>query len=167
MRGVLIVVTAVMLIVAACSDTETKSSDGGNGSVNSAPLTPGSSIKVGSATITLNEVVDPFTSRNQFIQPKPGERFVAVDVTITNDGEKPYEYNTLFDWKAQLTDATVYSADTAVIGALSPFLGTGKLETKGDQSRGWVGFAVKADQPLREVRFKALTSTNQGTFKAQ
>lgn len=130
-----------------------------------APLAPGSRIKVGSAIITLNGIVDPFISTNQFSKPKAGDRWVTIDVTITNDGTGEYSFNSLFDWKAKDADAFTYGADISASSAASPFLSTGKLAAKGDQARGVVGFAIKEGAVLKTVQFQSISSTNQGKFE--
>lgn len=126
-------------------------------------LAPGTQIKVGNVVLTLNAIVDPYVSANQFLRAKAGERYVAIDVTLTNDGSGTYDFNTLFDWKAQDAEAFTYSA--SIGGNPDPFLGTGKLQSKGDQARGYVGFAVKEGADVRAFIFKSLTSTNQGKFE--
>lgn len=131
---------------------------------DAAPLVPGSRIKVGSLIITLNGVTDPYVSSNQFERPSAGQRFVAIDVTLTNDSDRPYDYNTLFDWKAQDADAFTYSPSLI---AAQPFLGAGKLTVKGDQARGFVTFSAKESAAIKGFIFKSLISTNQGKFESR
>ena len=129
---------------------------------STAPLVPGERIKVAGVIITLNAVVDPWVSPNQFIRAQPGQRYVAIDVTLTNDSDRPYTYNTLFDWTAQDAEAFSYSA-SPFVG--DPFLGTGTLTARGEQARGWLGFPLPSGAVLRRVTFKTLTSTNHGRFE--
>ncbi|MEV0621136.1 DUF4352 domain-containing protein [Nonomuraea sp. NPDC050404] len=41
-------------------------------------------------TVTLNRLVNPATSANQFSKPKTGNKFVAVEVTLANSGQAVY-----------------------------------------------------------------------------
>jgi hypothetical protein len=129
---------------------------------DTASLQPGSQIKVGGLVITLNQIIDPFTSANQFSRPAAGERFVVIDVTLTNDADRPYSFNTLFDWKLQDDQSFTHDADIGVL--TDPFLGTGTLQVKGDTSRGFVGFSIPTGVAIRNIQFNSLTSTNQGLF---
>jgi hypothetical protein len=45
-------------------------------------------------TVAVN-AVEPYTSGNQFLMPKSGNKFVAVDITLKNNSKGPYSYNPL------------------------------------------------------------------------
>jgi len=109
-------------------------------------------VKSGRYQLTVNSVTDPYTSANQFSQPDEGKRFVVIDVTIENVGEKGnISYNPLYfvlldtnnqvyEWSFVITENDLRSGE---LGA-------------GEKASGLVGFEVPVDAQIAKVKFKAL-----------
>lgn len=108
---------------------------------------PGVQAEAEGVRITLNETVDPWVSENMFIQPDPGRRFVAFDVTIEQVGGS----HLASEFNFQLTDVEGFAYDTAFLGAEPPLqmidLG------KGQKTRGWVTFEVNEGTPLKLLKY--------------
>jgi hypothetical protein len=93
-------------------------------------------------TVTLYQLLDPAPA-GQYLQPKAGMRWVAVDIEITNTGGTPLDYN-MFFCKLKTTDHREYNA---TVGAADPPLHSGKQQP-GEATRGWVTFEIPADSQL-------------------
>jgi hypothetical protein len=70
-------------------------SSGATASSQPAPSTVGSTlrlsdIKGGQLDITVNAVINPVTSGNEFEKPDAGQQFVAVSLTAFNSGKAPF-----------------------------------------------------------------------------
>src|SRR5205823_2455643 len=81
----------------------------------------GSPMALNGVTVTVVSADLNAKSGNEFITPKSGARFVAVQVLYENVGSDPYDYNP-FDWK--LTDSSGFSYDTTFPG-IGPELHSG------------------------------------------
>lgn len=58
----------------------------------------GSAIKIGGNSglaVTVQQIIDPASSGNQYITAEAGKRFVAVKLQITNNGSSPYSDDAL------------------------------------------------------------------------
>lgn len=160
------------LVFCACEDSKDtegspSSADGAATTseiASSAPLVPGSQIKVGGVIITLNEIIDPYLPANEFSRPQAGQRFVAANVTLQNESDTAYDFNAGVDWHLQTADETRHNVDFAAL--TDPFLGTGQLPVKGDTARGWVAFSLPEGAQIKNLQFQTLLSTNQGRFVA-
>jgi hypothetical protein len=85
---------------------------------------------------------------DEFSEPPPGKRWLAVDVTIEAAGDVSYGS---FDFSLQDKDLFVYEPEFVFADEPSPRLSTGELGP-GEAVRGWVFFEVPAAAELREVR---------------
>lgn len=81
---------------------------------------------------------------NSFAQPEPGQRFIAVEMVIVNQGDSPQSVSGL--WQLSLKDAEFrkYTPD------LSATVAIGGRELGGvlvpvERLRGWTGFSVPED----------------------
>jgi hypothetical protein len=110
----------------------------------------GDTIKLGDYVIIVNKIEDPFKSSNQFMQPKAGNRLVAVDVSYLNDTtDKSLSYNP-FDWK--LFDSQGYNFQTGFSENKEPSLNSGTLNS-GGKVRGWVTFEIPNDSKEFKIQF--------------
>lgn len=107
-----------------------------------APPTPAPPVNVGQPapgngyTLTVQEVQDPVPPQ-QYLKPKEGSRWVAYDVSITNTGTAPLDYNPFY---ADLKTADNREHNPG-IGAAEPSLKSGKLQP-GETVRGWITFEI-------------------------
>jgi len=99
--------------------------------------------------ITLNEIVDPWASDNQFIQPEAGKRIVAFDVTIENIGKSGTHTTNPFNFK--VTDVESFAYDPAFFGPEPSldFIDLGSSE----KTRGWVSFEVDSNTALAVLKY--------------
>ena len=75
-------------------------------------------------------------SPNEFITPKPGNRFVTIEVLYMLTGPDKVDYNS-YSWK--LSDSQGFSYDSTY-GIADPALSSGSLSNPGDKARGFVAF---------------------------
>ncbi len=99
--------------------------------------------------MTLNQVVDPWVSDNQFEQPDPGKRFLAFDVTIQNVGKSGTHDANPFNFK--LTDSESFAYETSFFGP-DPQLHSTDLGS-GEKTRGWVPFEVNQNASLAVLKY--------------
>ncbi|WP_322822245.1 DUF4352 domain-containing protein [Chloroflexus sp.] len=107
----------------------------------------GESVQVGDLVVTVNEVTSPPGDR--FSQPDDGYRFVLVDVTIENRGDRSRFLSSI---QTSIKDAQGYRY-TGDITATSLATG-GRIDGElpaGQTVRGQIGFEVPAD--ASELRF--------------
>jgi hypothetical protein len=107
--------------------------------------------------VTVNQVVDPWTSGNQFETPAAGHRFVAIEASLVNtEGDELETWSSILG--AEMTDSQGRSWDVALAGMDLPQLDgdVGRNQTR----RGWVVFEVANDAAGLQLRLKgSLTAT--------
>lgn len=97
----------------------------------------GSPNALNGVTVTVVSADLNASSGNQFINPKSGDRFVAVQVLYENTGTDTYDYNP-FDWK--LSDSAGFSYDTTFSG-IGPELHAGTIQP-GEKAQGYITYEV-------------------------
>jgi hypothetical protein len=97
----------------------------------------GDSVENGNFALVVHSVEDPYPAPDEYYQPAPGYRWVAVEVSLTNisDEEQPYF---AFDFSLQDVDGGIYSMSYI---DLATELESGSL-APGGSARGQVGFEV-------------------------
>jgi len=124
----------------------------------------GASAEAEDVKVTLNQIADPWVSDNQFIQPDPGKRIVAFDVTIENTGKSGTHGANPFNFK--LTDTQSFAYETSFFGP-DPALGATNLGS-GEKTRGWVPFEVNQDASLAVLKYDPnMFTTNDIEFQFQ
>ncbi len=99
----------------------------------------GDLVDLNGKTMAVN-AVSPYTSGNQFLAPKSGNKFVTVDITLQNNAKDPYTYNAL---EFKLHDNQDYGYDEAVSDK-TPALSTGTIQP-GEKTRGFITFEIPTD----------------------
>jgi hypothetical protein len=97
----------------------------------------GHSAQLTGVTVTVVSADLNATSSNEFIQPKPGNRFVAIEVLYENTGGGKVSYGT-YDWK--LVDGSGFSYSQSYTGK-DPALQSGDLQA-GEKARGFITYEV-------------------------
>lgn len=116
----------------------------------------GQTAHTGDFDVTLHTVTDPFTPASQFERPQANNRFVAVEVEVTNTSDENQVMSTLAG--AELTDSQNRGWNIAIAGTDLPQL-DGQVPP-GDARRGWVVFEVAQDATDLRLRIKGnLTAT--------
>ena len=126
--------------------------------------TPATLPKVGGTaqgkgySLVLHALVDPAPVQ-QYSKPKEGFRWVSFDVTVTNTGTAPLDYNPFY-FKAKAADNREY---TVTFSGTPPLLGTGKQQP-GEAARGWVTVEVPADAALATLVYDPAFGANRVQF---
>lgn len=120
----------------------------------------GDTAHTGDFDVTVHTVTDPFAPANQFdLQPAAGNRFVAVELTMTNTSGDPLPVSTA-PGIVDLTDHLDRLGSFTLAGASElPRIDTPTV-APGEARRGWVVFEVANDAAELHLRVKGnLTAT--------
>lgn len=108
----------------------------------------GSPMALNGVTVTVVSEDLNAQSGNQFIKPKAGNRYVAVQVLYENTGSDKFDYNP-FDWK--LADSSGFSYDMTFWGP-GPELHAGTIQP-GEKARGYITYEVPTSAAGLKLRF--------------
>ena len=145
----LVVLSFVFVAASECEQT----SDDGQGRGSGQPdvprivsAVPGATAEAEGVRVTLNEIIDPWLS-DTFMQPDPGRRSVAFDVTIQHvDGGT--QSVSAFDFMLSDAEDFLYNATFGP----DPILDSIDLGS-GQKTRGWVAFEVNEGTPLKLLKY--------------
>ncbi len=131
------------------------------------PAVPGAVAEAEGVQITLNEIIDPWISTAEFAfdEPGPGNRFIAMDITIqyTKDSGTHFACDINF----RLTDAEACAYDAAILIDLEPSLKCIDLGG-GQKTRGWMGFEIGEGAILDLLKYDPdILTTNDIEFQFQ
>jgi hypothetical protein len=121
----------------------------------------GEKAHTGDFDVVVHQVTDPWTSTNQFDTPQAGNRFVAVEVEVTNTGAEVQTISSLLG--AELTDSLNRPWDAALAGVGLPSL-DGDVQP-GQARRGWMVFDVATDATGLTLRLKGNLTATGSLFK--
>lgn len=159
---------AVVALVASADDNEATMVDNDGAEQGQAgaqegaapqAFSVGDTVALGDWQVTVNSVVDPWVSPNEF--DNATGRFVEVDVTVVNNSDSPAAVSSLLCF--ELRDASGRSADTAFVagGRSSP---DGEVDPGGVLS-GNLYYDVETDASGLTMRFKCdLLSSGSATI---
>jgi len=100
--------------------------------------------------ITLNEYRDSIPG-NKSYQPKAGNRYVGVDVTIENRGSQAQSFN---EYYGTVRDTEGHQFNTGFGNvAPGPALNSGK-NSPGDKARGWITFEIPNSAKVATFRYE-------------
>lgn len=105
----------------------------------------GDKVNLNGKTVTVN-AVKPYTSGNQFLTPKSGNKFVSVDISLKNDSNDAFNYNAL-DFKLQDSQGYDYSMATTDV---DPAISTGAIQP-GQATRGFLAFEIPNTNDVSEL----------------
>jgi hypothetical protein len=110
----------------------------------------GDSIKLGDYIINVTNIDNSYKAKNQYMQPKAGNKLVAIEVLYENNTtDKSLDYNP-FDWK--LFDSQGYNFESGFTEDKDPRLSSGTLNP-GGKVRGWITFEVPTDSKDFKMQF--------------
>ncbi len=116
----------------------------------------GDLVDLDGKTMAVN-AVEPYTSGNQFMVPKDGNKYVTVDITLKNNSKEPYTYN---PYEFKLNDSEDYGYDYAITDK-EPTLNSGTIQP-GQTTRGFLTFEIpEANTASRLVYTPGFWSTSQ------
>lgn len=130
-------------------------SGGGNAGKPAAPpkkknFRIGEEVALGDFSVKVNKVIDPYTSNNQFMKPKPGTRHVVVDVTVKNNSAKPASVSSLLCF--DLRDGDGRTSEFAITDA--PGGSVDGEVAPGSKITGNASYAVLKDAKDLKLLFK-------------
>jgi hypothetical protein len=117
------------------------------GSITLQGIDPG--LKV---TVTVNKLVNPATPEQDFMKPKAGNKFVAVELTLQNAGQAVYSDSPtngamLIDGDGQQYRSTIYDVKEG-----QSFGGSATINA-GDSRKGVIVFEVPEGAKLAKLQF--------------
>src|SRR3990170_1922481 len=112
------------------------------------PGTVGQTIRNGNFELLVHSIEDPYEGSDEFFQPEPGNRWVVVDVSITNVSTEAQDYAP-FDFK--LKDVDNFEYDPGFVD-LPQSLSSGSL-LPDDTVRGRIGFEIPASSDIVRLIF--------------
>ncbi len=120
--------------------SSSSSKSGGPGAVSGAHAI-GETAHTGDFDVTVNSVTDPLAPSDSFFTADPGNRFIAIDVTMANSSNEAKPVSSILSF--ELTDSEGRKYDLSIVGTSAA--GTGTLD--GDvppqtQRRGTVAYEV-------------------------
>lgn len=159
---------ALVLATASTSENEATRVDGagaddaGQGGAQPEVFAIGDLVQLGDWQVRVHGVTDPVQSTNSILAPAPGNRWVAVDVEVTNTGTSPQTVSSLLCFEVADDQNRSYNLTlTADPGAASP---DGEVAA-GAGRRGTVTYEVPADAAGLRLTFKCdLFSTGSATI---
>ena len=160
---------------ASTSNTTTTS----NNSSSSGSSEPAQTAKIGSTVniggskglaVTLSQVIDPATGNpDDDSTPDPGKRFVAVDLTIVNNGTASYQDDANNDVTLIGTDNQSYTPDFNDVTECTNFDSGQYTLAAGESTTGCVVFQVPDGVNAAKVQFQTTSglSSSTGEWEAQ
>lgn len=104
--------------------------------------------------ITLVKVVDPAKSTDEFHTPKPGSRFIAVQMRIVNVNSKAYSGDPMARTVAKDADGQVFEADFSPAHTdVGQPMDSGLTLAPGDKALGVLTFEVPSGVRLVTVQY--------------
>jgi len=136
---------------APTSDSPSSDTDSGDSGDASGPKTGkvGEEVKTKEMSAKVNKIADPVTPENDFDKPGNGNHFVAVNITMTNLGDKNLNAGTTC-LKVKLDDNTSAREDFASYGQRLDY---GTLY-KGDTTTGDVVYKVPNGKKIKTIDVK-------------
>jgi hypothetical protein len=158
--GLIAVVVVLGVILAAAGggggageSTSTTASPPGTAAVraNEGALEDGGMATAEGLKITIVQIIDPYSSPNQFSRPAAGTRFVAFKVLFENVGNRSASVSA-FNFKLIDADNFQHNFESIVFDEPS-LVGQGQQLGGAAKIEGWIGFEVKEGVGLRELTY--------------
>jgi hypothetical protein len=99
----------------------------------------GDTIALGTNTLVVNDVTYP--PGGQFAQPKPGNKFIVVDITFENKGVEAVLVSSLLQMKLKDSDGNKYGVDLMATTSAEGSSVDGEI-APGERVRGQIGFQI-------------------------
>jgi hypothetical protein len=132
---------------AGSSNNSSEGSSGGSSSPAAQAYAVGETATAGDWSVVVNSVKDPWTSPEQFDQPDG--RYVAVDVTVTNNGDNFETVSSLLCF--ELSDSSGRNITESIVVGGEPSVG-GSVEP-GGKTRGMLYYDAPADATGLTLKF--------------
>jgi hypothetical protein len=109
---------------------------------------PGEKTSIGDKWSIIVSELTPYTSADEWEQPKSGNKFVAVEIQYFNDSDKS---DTANPSNLTLRDAEGHSYDMSFSGSKKPDFTGSDTVTAGGSLRGWVTYEVPASTQITKA----------------
>jgi hypothetical protein len=119
----------------------------------------GERVVSGRLALTIAEVRDPHPA-GQYSAPKPGMRWLGLDVIVENTGGAALDYNPFFS-RMKTADSREYPPTFAAVD-VSPLLQSGTQQV-GDSVRGWILFEIPQDAQLATLTYSVYNAAPRVT----
>jgi hypothetical protein len=149
---------------ASTSNSGSSSKSGSNTSNPTAHV--GATVDVGGGkglAVTLNQVIDPASGADQYTTPNAGDRFVAVDIKIVNNGTAAFSDDANSDVTLIGTDNQSYTADFDNVNECTNFNSGQYTLAPGESTTGCVVFQVPDAVNTAKVQFQIQSGLSQST----
>lgn len=126
----------------------------------------GSTVNVGGSkglAVTLNQVIDPASGADQYTTPNAGDRFVAVDVKIVNNGTAAFSDDANSDVTLIGTDNQSYTADFDNVSECTNFNSGQYTLSPGESTTGCVVFQIPDAVNTAKIQFQTQSGLSQST----
>lgn len=133
---IIILVLAQIALLSYSATTQTQSDDNSPSIEKTYKI--GDKVDLDGKTVTVNGVA-PYTTNNQLRQPQNGNKFVTIDISLTNSSKDAFNYDAS-EFFLQDNQSTRYS-NVAIDH--EPSLTTGELKS-GQTSRGFIDYEIPA-----------------------
>ena len=125
----------------------------------------GSTIDLSDIAVTLNKVIDPASGAGS-LTPAVGNRFVAVDVTLKNNGSSSYSDDANSAMSLIASDGQDYTFDPDTVTECTNFDYGMFILAPGDSETGCVVFQVPDTATASKVQFSVSgNTTNTGEWQ--
>lgn len=116
----------------------------------------GDEVKLEGKVLTVHSV-SPYTSKNQFMVPENGNKFVVVDITMRNGSDEAFNFNSS---EFKLQDNKDYTYDDAVTDK-EPSIGFEVIQP-GQKFRGFLAYEIpKSNTPTKLIFTPGFLSLSQ------
>lgn len=141
----------------ADSDSSADTASTETSEVEATAFLVGDLVSLGDWQLKVHEVIDPFESTNEFFEPDEGNRWVAVDVEVTNTSSEPTSVSSLMCFELMDGDNRAY--DVTITGESTSSM-DGDVAPGGSR-RGTVEFEVPngADELALNFNCELFSST--------
>ena len=150
----------------ATTASTSKTSSSSKASSTAATAHVGATVDVGGSkglAVTLNQVIDPASGADQYTTADAGNRFVAVDVKIVNNGTAAFSDDANSDVTLIGTDNQSYTADFDSVSECTNFNSGQYTLAPGESSTGCVVFQVPDGVNTAKVQFQTQSGLSQST----
>ena len=127
-------------------------------SQNEGSKTPNATIETGGSISIMGS--REVSSRNSFITPEQGMRFIALDILINNQtGRRDIELEGIWGGSFEIRDeeGRRYVPDFMTYDLVEPSMDITTTIERGELLRGWVTFSILRDTPINGLRFRLNT----------
>jgi hypothetical protein len=137
---VLLIVIGLVIAGTAAHNVSQNAANGNlGGKAPAASYKLGDTAKTSDFQVTVFGVKDPQPPLNQFDQPQQGDRYVSVDLQVTNPGKNQASFSSLLG--LHLLDAQNHQYNENIMASLTPSAPDGEIAA-GQSIRGFVVFEV-------------------------